>query len=214
MNYNEYLDSMKNDRKNQAIIISAQMFMESGISYIKMTDIAKESEIGVASLYRYFGTKKQLVIEVATYIWSDLKPLFNDVILSEDYNSLSGLKQIERLISLFPILFNQHQKFLKFISDFDNYIRTEKVNPNELKTYESNIIDFYFLFKKAVAKGRNEGTIKTDFDCKIFYLSMSHALISLCQKLIFPGILTSDNQISGEEEINSLITIGLNFIKI
>ena len=55
---NEYsAQNFRSKRIHHAIEISAQMFLRDGIESVKMTDIADECGIGVATLYRYFGTK-------------------------------------------------------------------------------------------------------------------------------------------------------------
>lgn len=50
-------------KRNKIILVAAELFLEKGIDSVKMTDIADASGIGVASLYRYFGTRTNIVIE-------------------------------------------------------------------------------------------------------------------------------------------------------
>ena len=60
-------------RKERIVLIAAELFLQNGIEEIKMTDIADAAEIGVASLYRYFGTKTAIAIEVGVLLWRDLQ---------------------------------------------------------------------------------------------------------------------------------------------
>ena len=50
-------ESLKTKRIERAVEISAEMFLRNGIEAVKMTDIADACGVGVATLYRYFGTK-------------------------------------------------------------------------------------------------------------------------------------------------------------
>ena len=50
-------ESQKSRRIEHAVEISAEMFLKRGIDAVKMTDIADACGVGVATLYRYFGTK-------------------------------------------------------------------------------------------------------------------------------------------------------------
>ena len=43
----------------------SRVFIKQGIDKTKMTDIAEEAQIGVASVYRYFKTKPDIAIEAA-----------------------------------------------------------------------------------------------------------------------------------------------------
>ena len=54
-------ETLKNKRFEKAVEVSAQLFLKNGIEAVKMTDIADECGIGVATLYRYFGTKKVFI---------------------------------------------------------------------------------------------------------------------------------------------------------
>ena len=45
-------ETLKNKRFEKAVEVSAQLFLKNGIEAVKMTDIADECGIGVATLYR------------------------------------------------------------------------------------------------------------------------------------------------------------------
>ena len=57
-------ENLKFRRTEQAVTVSAQLFLKNGIEAVKMTDIAEASGIGVATLYRYFGTKIGITIAI------------------------------------------------------------------------------------------------------------------------------------------------------
>lgn len=213
MNYNEYLDSIKNDRKNQAIMCTAQLYLSKGISAIKMTDIADESQIGVASLYRYFKTKRQLTIEVGIYLWNEIKPMFEELVNNDDYKNSDSLVQIDKLAQVYKTLYNQYNSFLRFIDDFDRYVVEEKITSQELSEYENSVFNFYGFYAKAIKKGRREGLIRTDFDSKLLYFTTMHSLMALCRKLSLPKILKSDFEVDGESELSVLIDAFNSYIK-
>lgn len=52
-----------------------------------MTDIAEESGIGVATLYRYFGTKTSITIAAMTYLWNQMNDMFSEIFESEIFLS-------------------------------------------------------------------------------------------------------------------------------
>lgn len=213
MKYKRFVEIKKNDRKNQAILMAIQLFFDKGITDVTMADIANESEIGVASLYRYFGTKKNLVIESAIYIWNDLNPLFSDIVNSKEYIEATGCDQISKLASIFVMLYNEHSIFLRFIHDFDSYVIHEHIMPDDLENYEKGIFNFYVYFNKAIEKGLKDQTIRSNFDSRVFYLTTTHTLMALTQKLCSPQIIKSDSDIIGGKEIQTLIDIFINYIR-
>ena len=74
---------LKDKRMERAVSVCAELFLERGIESVKMTDIADYSGIGVATLYRYFGTKTGIAIDAMTFLWDDLKSLFGGVFSKE-----------------------------------------------------------------------------------------------------------------------------------
>ena len=64
----EERDGQKNARIERILLSAFSLFSHNGFDAIAMTDIAKEAEIGVASLYRYFETKDEIAIKTA--IWA------------------------------------------------------------------------------------------------------------------------------------------------
>ena len=61
----EERDELKNARMERILLSAFSLFSHNGIDAIAMTDIAKNAEIGVASLYRYYATKDEIAIRTA-----------------------------------------------------------------------------------------------------------------------------------------------------
>ena len=72
-------ESLRSKRIERAVEISAEMFLKNGIEAVKMTDIAKQCGFGVATLYRYFGTKNGITIAAMTYLWDELNKMFSGI---------------------------------------------------------------------------------------------------------------------------------------
>ena len=214
MEYEKYIEEAKNERMEQAVSIAADLFLKNSIDEIKMTDIAKASEIGVASLYRYFGTKTNIVIKSGTLIWNNTKMLFDGIFESDYYKNKTGIEQIGELLKVFYVLYTAHKDFLKFVHDFDNFILKENVSKDDLAEYENSIMNSFPLFESAFLKGCEDNTVNPDVNIKDVYFTTTHALISLCQKFNSGSILKSDKFEYGENEINLLIDMAIKYFKI
>ena len=213
MSYKNSLKELQDERKSNAILTASQMFLENSIEDIAMTDIAKECDIGVASLYRYFGNKTNLVIKCGELLWHDIEALFEGVFENDYYNSKTGIEQINDLMKIFLVLFNAHKPFLKFMHDFDIFVLKEKVTKEDLFEYEKSILNFLPLFEKAYRKGVEDNTVKPDVDYKLLYFSVSHALICMGQKFILGDILISDTQIGYEKQLKQILDNAVYYIK-
>ncbi len=209
----DYASIQKEEKKKQVILIAAQLFLKKGISAVTMNDVAQECRIGVASLYRYFSNKKKLVIEIAAYLWRDLEPLVVDTLEVEDFKSKNGYQKLEIMGHIYITLYLNHADFLNFIHQFDLYVATENITKDEIKNYEESIVSFFKYFNKAIKQGQEERVIKNDIDVDMFYLTATHSLLLLCQKLSQCSVLISNDNVKNSKEIMILVESLLAYAK-
>lgn len=207
------IENQKNQRMEEVIIAALEVFKKQGIENTKIVDIADKAEIGVASVYRYFKTKPDIVIEAACKFWQDEISEMYQYYLEEEFTKKDGITKVKEILEVFLKLYYEHQDFIKFIDEFDRYVVKEKIPKEKLNTYEKSIISLKSLFIIALETGKSDGTIRSDLQSEKFYFSISHALMSMCEKLVLRGnVLESDEYVQGEEQIKMIIEIALNYI--
>lgn len=206
-------ESMKMRRLRRAVEVSADMFLKNGFDSVKMSDIADESGVGVATLYRYFGTKTGIVIASMTHLWNKLNEMFSGVFESSVFVSQTGLKQVKDLMRMYIVLFEAHKDFMRLLGEFDLMIIKDDVPRNQLSEYEKSIMNFFETYDAACKIGIADGTIRDDIDLKLFYLSYGHALMELTKKLIKGEVLPSDNFSEGSRELEMLIDTAVEYLR-
>ena len=204
---------LKDKRMERAVSVCAALFLENGIEKIKMTDIAEESGIGVATLYRYFGTKSGISAAAMTYLWNDLQALFGGIFDSETFTGQTGIKQVRDLLRMFIVMYSGHKNFMKLLGEFDRMILDEGFPKEELAEYERSVINFYPVFERAFNKGIADGTVRDSVDPKLFYITQAHCLMEMCKKFINGEILPSDDFSDAERELETLIDCAVSYIE-
>lgn len=212
MQYEECLSRYRDEKKEAVVLQAAQLFLQKGIEPVKMTDIAQQCGIGVASLYRYFGTKTSIVIAAGCLLWQDVRKMFEGVYACQSFLSKSGKEQIRDLLRLVPVLFSSQKEFLRFLGEFDSFVSAHKVSPSELDQYEKNVLDCYPVFQKSWAIGLRDGTIRADLDGQQIYITATHALMAMSQKFLKGNILPSDDFSAAENELEMLVEMTLLYI--
>lgn len=212
MEYLKYLQEEKNSRRSSALLTAATIFLSRGIDEVKMTDIADECGLGVASIYRYFGTKTKLLIMVGELLWADARVLFDEAAARADYAELSGFRQLSVLFSVYETIFRYHKDFLRFLRDFDATMLRENVPKAELSSYERGLFEFFDYFKAAYDKGTADRSVRADIDLELFYYSATHMLLSAGQKFIAGAIVESDDDTRAEAEIKIMLDMVLTYI--
>jgi AcrR family transcriptional regulator len=179
-------------KRNKIILVAAELFLENGIDSVKMTDIADASGIGVASLYRYFGTRTNIVIEAGTLLWKDVQLQFSDFLSEDSAREKNGLDRISGQFDFIMKLYRERPDFICFLDAFDRLMLAEKVPAKDLTVYEKSIVDLEELFLDACRKGIEDGSIRKGLPYRELYQTAAHAMNALAEKTARGPILESD----------------------
>ncbi len=212
----EERDGQKNARIERILLAAFSLFSHNGFDAIAMTDIAKEAEIGVASLYRYFETKDEIAIRTAMWAWESQKKLILPILNDTGYYSKSGIEELEEIFDLFCKLFQNEPDFFRYIYFFDAYIVCQKIDSERLIPYQEVIQSVQTIIGNAIHKGIEDGSISKDYkdNEKQLYFSLMHTLFSVTQKLTLTGkMLKMDETNDGVQQLKLLGKILLGGIK-
>ncbi|MBR1764847.1 MAG: TetR/AcrR family transcriptional regulator [Ruminococcus sp.] len=211
MEYKKILENAKNDRMTAAVQYTAELLLKRDVSEITMTDIAEGCEIGVASLYRWFGTKPVLVMRAGCLLWQSVRALFDGVFECDYYKQKNGIGQLGELMKVFKVLYLSHQDFLRFLDSFDRYILSEDIPPEELEQYRRSVMDFYPLLESAYQNGIRDGSARAGLDFRILYLAVTHALMQMSEKFARGDIFEGENEFA-ERELDLMIDMAMRYV--
>lgn len=201
---------LREERYNYAVGVAANLFLEKGIEEVKMTDIAENCGIGVASLYRHFETKTEIVIRAGVILWERMKSDFSAYILMD--KSSSGFDQLKYTFDFFREIFRNHKHFIMFLDDFDHLVIQEKVEPSRLVNYKNSIMNVFDMVSSAYNRGVEDGTVRKIEDLDVLYASLTHSLFSLGQKFLRGPILPGEDFSIAEKEIDKLLELTLAYL--
>lgn len=210
-------EKLKGERINHILDCSFVLFAKNGMDSMTMNEIASYSEIGVASLYRYFVTKEDLAIQVAVHAWKTMQDAFSAVYQSEEYEKLSGIQQVEKLFSVFPEAYIQYPEFFRFIYYFDAFMRKESIDQSRLIEYEAKINSLKDVVVAALNKGLSDGTVKIPEEVTVeqIYSAVMHSLFSTSQKLsLAQGLLAMDDGIRPSEELKLIVRLCVEVLSV
>ena len=185
----EERDGQKNARIERILLAAFSLFSHNGFDAIAMTDIAKDAEIGVASLYRYFATKDEIAIRTAIWAWENQKKMILPILDDSGYYNKKGIDQLSEIFDLFCKLYQSVPDFFRYIYFFDAYVVCQKIDSERLLPYQEVIQSVQIIIGNAIHKGITDGSISPDFkgNEKQLYYSLMHTLFSASQKLSLSG---------------------------
>lgn len=179
--YLNEINQSKQERINRIIKIAKKEFAANGIANTKLSTIAREAEVGEASLYRYFTDKIQLIKLVATDYWIEQINVFNEYMEDNIDARMSGLMKMKAYLEMFLELYYYQKDFLKFMEDFDNLDIQQNIN-NEENEFIRFTNDFKKVYLEFFNEGIQDGSIDSSKDAATYYSFVSQVMVSTTQK--------------------------------
>ncbi|MGZ7441484.1 TetR/AcrR family transcriptional regulator [Paenibacillus sp. TH7-28] len=167
--------------RRQSIIEAAKnVFMEKGFENSTMQDIALESSLGIATVFRYFPKKEKLIVAVASEIVEIQREFFAAIVYGEGtcYEKLSRL-----LDELNFFEQDLHQKNSKLIEAFESYVAMANSPVEDIGQYQTIYEEMMELFAELGNQGARDGTVRSDIDIVDTLLTMMNAFGNFSKKM-------------------------------
>lgn len=163
-------EQMKEERRRQIIETAKDLILEKGIQQIQLQDVASTVGIGIATFYRYFPNKEQLVLAVHTQITAEMTEAIRQI----SQLPISALDKIEKILMYYIELADdpQHQ-FVKYMKAFDAYKPPTKDSIEYVKYIETRreMAQILYLISE---KAEQEGEVKKGIDLAQFIFTAVH----------------------------------------
>lgn len=200
MGFDPKQDALQKEETNRRILdVGFCIFSEKSIDKVSMANVANKAGIGIATLYRYYRTKPELVVAVGTHVWSnfirDYTPIRND-------DKMTAVEELEFFLDSFLELYKNHKKLLCFNQFFNIYIRNEAVPKKALNSYNEMVDKLAIRFHRIYVKGENDKTLCTEMSEKAMFLSIVHLMLAAVTRYAIGLVYEKDS-----ESYNELILL-------
>ena len=201
-------ETNRSRRMADATGAAAELFLEYGIDGTTYQDVADRAGLGVATLYRYFPAKGDLVVEAAILIWERAWRI------EWDLRGPTAMDKVRDYLERFVRFYREHPAFLAFIEDFDNFIARQDVRPEGMDRYEKTLELSWPIMEGLIRDGMAEGSLRGDLDPRRTFHVISQAFMALAQKQLLRGhIITSDDEADPEDMLRTLGDMVLAWIR-
>lgn len=211
MRYLENVNQSITEKREIVIETAFKLFAENKIESVTMTVVADNCNMGVASIYRYFGTKKELVIAVAAKKWreyySELQKYYKEL----NVDKMTAAQELEFYIDRYIDLYNENNDLLNFNANFGIYIGSEDTTKDEMRPYNSIIDKFVNRFHMLYKKAQDDKTIRTDISERSIFYNIMYTMMSALSKYSTNIIYSADKDRNYEKEICQLKDMYLEY---
>ncbi len=177
-------EKKKSKRKDRIFSAAVDLFNEKGFSNTSIHDIAENSNLAVGTLYNYFPSKNDLLLEIMQDEMeiniTESSALFNDVNL-QDKSAKDIIKLLAKKIFSIPLLVNKESLKEIFIATFSSNVYMKNVMILDLELMKA----FQYLLERLQKANMINREMNIFSATKIFYSNM---MIQMMMYLFEPGM--------------------------
>lgn len=144
------------EKRQQIIERSFELFYRYGIKSVSMDDIAREMGMSKKTLYQYINDKKELVVEVVLYmrtVMEEMVSVFSDTSLNAVEQHFAYWDRLDRRFANCKptFLYDLRKYYPAILKEINNWKKTT----------------FYNIHYLNMEQGKKEGFYRTDIDAAI-----------------------------------------------
>ena len=118
-------------RRKRVLEAVFRLFAACSIEAVKLTEIAEAAVLGIVTLYRYFKTKPDLVIELGTT--NTMHEEVERNYAAKNGAQLDALGEMEIYLDSIIELYRSHKDLLKFNRNFDTYVKHVECSAEQMR---------------------------------------------------------------------------------
>lgn len=149
------------EKQNRMIRAAKSLFADYGFEKTTMQRIADESDVGVATLFRYFPKKEDLIVEVVKDAIKRQIPYFEEVLKSNK----KGIEKIdEALTGYIQYISEENIDSTKLLEAFELYIAFNDVEHGLVEEIIMEYGKFQQIIRSIIREGKTDGSIQLSLD--------------------------------------------------
>ncbi len=197
MGINPSLNEMQKEVTRQRILETGfRLFSERTIDKVKMTDVADEAGIGVATVYRYYSTKPALVMGVSAWIWSQYEA---QIVRLSEIREATAAEEFDYYLESYLDLYRNHKDMLRFNQFFNIYLEQEPISADAKKPYTDVVTRIGMRVHLIYQHALQDGTLRTDVSEKEMFLATLHLMMAAITR--YAVGLAYDGGVDPEQEL-------------
>ena len=177
-------------KRERMLTVGFRIFAEKTIEVATMKEIAKACGLGYKTMFRYFGTKTALVIAIGAEKWKEYAVVVEKMYRERGGDAMNAAEELAFFLDCFIDLYQNHKDVLRFVRNFETYIRHENVSKEDLTAYNTVVDGFARKFHAVYQKAEQDGTLKLGLPETEFFPTIMYIMLSASEKfaegLVYP----------------------------
>ncbi|WP_215191445.1 TetR/AcrR family transcriptional regulator [Exiguobacterium sp. s7] len=161
----------KEERLNRIISQAEILFLKDGFERVQMQDIADAAEIGVATLFRYFPKKDQLIVAAAVRNLAPTLDAFKEL-TSRTGDAYSRLEAIIDYLLEQQMKRTSHSRFREAFESYASFVVSPLPGIDNYIGLQREIME---TLEPLIEHGKTDGSLRSDIDVKTTVVTVINA---------------------------------------
>ena len=202
--------SWKAARRRRIIDTGFEMFSNRGIDLVSVDEIAGACGMTRATIYRYFPSKLDLVIEIGAVKWKECIEEISMRYPSGATDSLNAREHFALLIDCFIDLYREKRELLRFNQYFNLYVKSAGATDEQMSSYMRAIGILRAAFGRMYGKALRDGTVRTDLSEERMFSAFLHIMLAAITRYAVGLAYVPKNGADPEDELKMLKEMFIN----
>ncbi|MBT30725.1 MAG: hypothetical protein CMO01_13785 [Thalassobius sp.] len=145
-------------RNNEIVDAAEKVISKKGMQNTTMDDIAKEAELGKATIYGYYKSKEEILLEINKRAFNKLGEMFSSIY--DDYET--GLEKLEGIGRTYIQFAKDYPNYYQFISLFELGFTAKDPMESSMNGQKCDNI-----LMNAIKHGQIDGSVRKDLKPEI-----------------------------------------------
>lgn len=201
----------KAERRRSMISAARKLFAEYGFENTTMQNIADEAKVGVATLFRYFPRKEDLIIEVVKEAIEQQVPRFEEIIQSNK----TGIEKMEDVLSAYiGFISEEYRETTKLLEAFELYIAFIPVEKSMLEEIGKAYGKISHIIYEIVKEGKMDGSIQLSISDEFVWNTILSMFGTAVKKYtLYTFLPDAIVPVPSKEELMMLKNVMISFLK-
>ncbi len=192
--------------RNTFLEKSYELFSSRNIESVTMSEIARASGYNDMTLYRYFPTKPNLAVAVATWKWGQFQEENRRRRPSVHFEGMTAAEIFEFYLDSFLLLYENHKDLLRFNQFFNVYVRSGQIETETLKPYHAMILSLRERFHELYQKAEKDKTLRTDEPEEKMFSTTLHLMLAAVTRYAVGLVYIPESGFDPMEELRIMKT--------
>ena len=188
-------------RRKELLEKGFELFSTRTIETVSMRDVASAVGCGSASIYRYYSSKPEFVVAVATWKWEQFREENRKRRPKADFEGMTAADIFAFYLDSFLQIYKNQRELLRFNQFFNVYVQSEHIEADTLHPYQDMIGRLKEQFHNLYRKAEQDKTIRTDETEEKMFSKTLHLMLAAVTRYAVGLVYIPESGFDAMEEL-------------